>query len=70
MRNLPRRLVRLEARASALTAEAAREPHILQFVNTDMKVVSQFDMGSGIWTHFEERPAIRARQARCGNESL
>jgi hypothetical protein len=57
MKYLSRRLVRLEARAAAVTAETTREPHILCFVDTDMTVVSELNMGTGAWTHFKEEPA-------------
>ena len=58
MKNLSRRLVRLEARAAVVTAETTREPHILCFVDTDMKVACEFNLGTGVWTHFENRPTF------------
>jgi hypothetical protein len=58
MKNRERRLIRLEVRAATVTAETTREPHILCFVDTDMKVASEFNMGTGVWTHFKDRPAF------------
>jgi hypothetical protein len=58
MRNIVRRLIRLEVHAAAVTAEVIREPHILCFVDTDMRVVSELNMATGVWTHFEDKPAF------------
>jgi hypothetical protein len=53
MRNLPRRLERLEVRAKKI-ARAMPEPHTLCFVDMDKRVVSKYEMGTGKWTHFTE----------------
>jgi hypothetical protein len=53
IRNLSRRLERLEGRAKELAA-AHPEPHTLCFISAvDKKVVSTFEMGTGKWTHFD-----------------
>jgi hypothetical protein len=61
MKTISRRLIRLEARAAVVIAELASEPHILCFIDTDMRVVSEFNMGTGAWTHFEDTPAFESQ---------
>ena len=56
MKPLARRLARLESRTQTVAAEKSREPHILRLIDTDRSVVSQFDMGTGVWTHFGDQP--------------
>ena len=52
IRNLPRRLERLETRAKEVAA-ARPEPHTICFISVDKRVVSTFEMGTGKWTHFD-----------------
>jgi hypothetical protein len=65
MKNFERRLMRLEVLSVAFTAETIREPHILCFVDTDMNVASEFNMGTGVWTHFKDRPAFASEQGKA-----
>jgi hypothetical protein len=55
IRLLSRRLQRLERRANPVAARP--EPHTLYFVDVNMMVVSQYEMGTSKWTHFD--PADR-----------
>jgi hypothetical protein len=52
VRTLARRIKRLETDAKEVSA-ACPEPHTLCFVDTDKRVVSTFEMGTGKWTHFD-----------------
>jgi hypothetical protein len=47
------------------TAETIREPHILCFVDTDMNVVCEFNIGTGVWTHFNDRPAFAGEPGKA-----
>ena len=51
IRLLSCRLQRLETRANVVAARP--EPHTICFVDTDKRVVSQYDMAIGKWTHFD-----------------
>lgn len=65
MRDIARRAIRLEVRAAAVIAETTRAPPILCFVNTDMNLVSEFNMGTGVWTHFNDKPGTAAAIHPC-----
>jgi len=41
----------LETRANVVAARP--EPHTICFVDTDKRVVSQYDMAIGKWAHFD-----------------
>jgi len=60
IRNVPRRLERLEASAKGSAAFASREPHILCFVDMQRRVRSQaqWENGKWVWKHFDENSAV------------
>lgn len=59
-RNVHRRLERLEAQANTAAAIAAREHHIICFVDMQRRVRSQVQWknGKNVWTYFDEDGAI------------
>jgi hypothetical protein len=60
IRNVSRRLERLEANAKASAAFASHEPHILCFVDMQRRVRSQMEWKDGKWvrTDFDEEGAV------------
>jgi hypothetical protein len=63
IRNVTRRLERLEERAAATARAKQPLSLIIRFIDTNKRVVSTFEMSTGKWTHFDpprERAEFRA----------
>jgi len=53
IRNVTRRLERLEERAAATARAKQPLSLVIRFIDTNKRVVSTLEMSTGKWTHFD-----------------
>lgn len=60
MRNLARRLERIEAHARVLASVPTREPHTISIVDPQGRIMRRmgWENGKWVWTYFDEHGAI------------
>ena len=53
IRDVTRRLERLEERAAATARAKQPLSHVIRFIDMNKRVVSTLEMSTGKWTHFD-----------------